>query len=156
MGAFFLTTGGVLRRWHGVLRLARQPVASWHRDRVREELKERRMATTRWQSLSETSDVLFSLSRARYDGFPIKSLPCMLAPRYVFAYAYMLAKYTSRWSFYRVAAYLSDAPNRDFVREVVNPSKNPKLDEVASRHKIDPVRFKRVCRRLLRVWPLLP
>jgi hypothetical protein len=44
----------------------------------------------------------------------------------------------------------------DLVREVVNPSKDHKLDEVASRYQIDPVEFKRVGRQLRRVWPLLP
>ncbi|KAL2818253.1 hypothetical protein BDW59DRAFT_152184 [Aspergillus cavernicola] len=156
MGNSYSSNGGVLKRWHGVLRLTRQPVASWHRDRVREELKERRMAKTWGHRLSETSDVLFSLSRARYDGFPIRSLPSMFGPHYALAYAYMLAKYTSRWSFYRVAAYLSGAPRYDLVREVVNPSKSAKLGEVASRHQIDRVKFKRVSRQLLRVWPLPP
>jgi hypothetical protein len=38
---------------------------------------------------------------------------------------------------------------------VVNPSKDDKLDEVAFRHQIDPVKFQRVSRQLRRVWPLL-
>jgi hypothetical protein len=71
-------------------------------------------------------------------------------------YAYMLAKYTLRWKFYRTTAILCNAPHYDLVREVVNPSKDHKLDEVASRHQIDPVEFERVGRRLRRVWPLLP
>jgi hypothetical protein len=68
----------------------------------------------------------------------------------------MLAKYTLRWKFYRTAAILCSAPHYDLVREVVNPSKDHKLDEVASRHQIDPVEFERVGRQLRRVWPLLP
>ena len=51
---------------------------------------------------------------------------------------------------------LYGAPRYDLVREVVNPSKDYKLDEVASRHQIDPVQFKQVGGRLRRVWPLLP
>ncbi|KAL3476031.1 hypothetical protein BJX99DRAFT_228735 [Aspergillus californicus] len=146
----------MLRQWHGVLRLTRQPVASWHRDRVREELKERRMAETCGHRLSETSDVLFSLSRARYDGFPVRSVPCKVTLYYLLAHTYMVAKYTSRWSFYKVAAYLSGAPHYGLVREVVNPKKSAKLDQVATRHQIDPMRFKAVSRQLLRVWPLFP
>ncbi|KAJ0419150.1 hypothetical protein BJY00DRAFT_166367 [Aspergillus carlsbadensis] len=146
----------MLRLWHGVLRLAKQPVASWHRDRVREELKERRTAKTWGHRLSETSDVLFSLSRARYDGFPIRSLPRKSVPYNSLAYTYMVAKYTSRWGFYRVAAYLSGAPRPDLVREVVNPTKSAKLDEVARRHQIDPTKFKTVSRQLLRIWPIFP
>lgn len=68
----------------------------------------------------------------------------------------MLAKFTSRWKFYQTAAYLCNAPRYDLVREVVNPRKDGKLEEVASRHQIDPVRFRRIGRRLRRVWPLFP
>ncbi|KAL5335762.1 hypothetical protein BJX70DRAFT_374395 [Aspergillus crustosus] len=146
----------MLRRWHTMLGLARQPVASWHRERVREELKERRIATKWSHRLSETSDVLFSFSRARHDGLPVRSLPRMVVPYYFLAYTYMVAKYSSRWGFYRAAAYFSDAPRYGLVREVVNPRRSAKLDEVAVRHQIDPIRFKKVCQRLLRVWPLLP
>lgn len=42
------------------------------------------------------------------------------------------------------------------MREVVNPAKYSKLEEVASRHQIDPVVFKRIGGKLRRLWPLLP
>ena len=146
----------LLRRWHGMLGLSRQSPLSWYRDRLREELRERRIASTPWRRLSETSDVLFSISRASFDGFPVRRLPFITGSRHVLVYAYMLAKYTSRWKFYRVAARLCRAPQYSLVREVVNPAKDHKLDEVASRHQIDRAQFKRVSRQLRRVWPLLP
>ena len=146
----------LLRRWHGMLGLSRQSPPSWYRDRLREELRERRIASTPLRRLSETSDVLFSISRASFDGFPVRRLPFITGSRHVLVYAYMLAKYTSRWKFYRVAARLCRAPQYNLVREVVNPAKDHKLDEVASRHQIDRAQFKRVCRQLRRVWPLLP
>lgn len=34
-----------------------------------------------------------------------------------------------------------DALHYDLVREVVNPSKDQKPEEVASRHQVDPVKF---------------
>ena len=68
----------------------------------------------------------------------------------------MMAKFTLRWIFYRVAAIICNAPHYDLVREVVNPSKDQKLEEVATRHHIDPVEFKRVGSKLRQVWPLLP
>jgi hypothetical protein len=145
----------LLRRWHGMLGLSRHS-PSWYRERLREELRERRTANTPWQKLSETSDVFFSISRAQYDGFPVRKLPPFVASRHVLVYTYMLAKYTLRWKFYRTAAIICNAPHYDLVREVVNPSKDHKLDEVASRHQIDPVEFRRVGRQLRRVWPLLP
>jgi hypothetical protein len=150
------TVDAILRRWHGMLGLSRQSPPSWYRDRLLEELRERRNAETFWEKLSETSDVFFSISRARYDGVPVRKLPSFVVSRHGPVYMYMLAKYTLRWEFYRTAAMLCDAPRYDLVCEVVNPSKDSKLDEVASRHHIDPVEFKRIGRRLRQVWPLLP
>lgn len=149
-------TTRLLRRWHKMLGLPQQSPPTWYRDRLREELRERQKATTPWKRLSETSDVLFSISRASFDGFPIRKLPSITGVSRVSVYAYMLAKYTSRWSFYRLAAMLCHAPQYKLVREVVNPTRDRKLDEVASRHRIDPERFKRVSRRLRRLWPLFP
>ena len=150
------TGAALLKRWHGMLNLSRQSPSSWYRDRLREELQEHRVAKTSWQKLSEASDVFFSISRARYDGFPVRNLPPFVASRHIFVYAYMLAKYTLRWKFYRTVATKCNASNYDSVREVVNPGRDQKLEEVASRHGIDPADFKRVGRRLRQVWPLLP
>ncbi|KAI8962047.1 hypothetical protein F5Y11DRAFT_204459 [Daldinia sp. FL1419] len=144
-----------LHRWHKLLGLQRQTPLSWHRDRLREELRERRDAGTPLEKLSETADVFFSISRAKYDGFPVRPLP-RFSVSHVLVYAYMLAKFTSRWAFYRMAAFLCGAPNPGIVREVVNPIKDKKLDEVASRHRIDKDKFRRIGRRLRRVWPLFP
>lgn len=174
----------LLRRWHNMLGLARQSPPSWYRDRVREELRERRSATTTWQRLSETADVFFSISRARHDGFPVQSSSSLLlfprrrpqpcphpgprswprsqlfaGSRYPLVCAYMLVKYTSRWAFYRSAAFLCNTAatrKTKVVSEVVNPAKDHKLHEVALRHGIDPVEFVRVGRWLRMVWPLLP
>ena len=44
----------------------------------------------------------------------------------------------------------------DRMCEVINPAKDAKLDAVAARHQICPIRFRRVGGRLRRVWPLLP
>ena len=145
----------LLKRWHRMLGLSRQSPPSWYRDRLREELPEPLIAKTHWQKLSETSDVFFSSSRAQYDGFPVRKLPPFITSRHVLVYAYMLAKFTLRWKFHRTVAFICNAPHYDSVREVVNPSKDEKLEEVASRHQIDPVEFKRVGRQLRQVWPLL-
>lgn len=145
----------VLARWHRMLALAPHE-RTWYRDRLREELQEQRRAVRCIHRLSETSDVLFSISRARHDGFPICSLPPLAASQHSLVYAYMLAKYTSRWGFYRTAAFLCDASHYRSVREVVNPNKDEKLVAVACRHGMDPTRFTRVGRVLRRVWPLLP
>ena len=51
---------------------------------------------------------------------------------------------------------MCNTPHYDSVREVVNPSKDQKLEKVAARYQIDPVEFKRVASNLRKVWPLLP
>lgn len=137
-----------------MLGLPPQSPPQWYRDRLREELLERRTATTHWLKVSETSDVLFSISRALYDGFPTRRVPAF--SRHFPAYMYMLAKYTLRWKFYRVAASMCDAPRRGSMREVINPDKDHKLLEVALRHDIDPVSFTLAAKKLRRFWPLLP
>ena len=135
----------LLRRWHRMLGLARQSPPSWYRDRLREELKERRDAKTFLEKLSETSDVLFSISRARYDGFPVQSLPPLRTTRHTLAYTFLLLKYT-----------FCKAPHWGSVREVVNPGKDGNLREVARRHNIDPEEFVNAGQQLRNVWPLIP
>lgn len=144
----------MLPRWHRLLGLTRQ-AQPWYRDRLREELQERRLATTALKKLSETADVFYIISRAQHDGHPLRKLP-PLTSRHLLVYSYLLPKYTLRWSFYRLAAHLSKCPHPSLVREVVNPAKQHKLLEVARRHDIDPEVFVRVCRQLRRIWPLLP
>lgn len=143
-----------LLRWHRTLRLPQQP-RCWYRDRLREETRERRLAMTPCQKLSETADVFYIISRAQHDGYPLRKLPDFIYP-HLAVYVYLISKYTLRWTFYRVAAYICRCADPNSVREVVNPAKDHKLHEVASRHGIDPVNFHRVCRRLRRIWPLLP
>ena len=144
----------LLTRWHKMLNLRRYP-SDFHHRRLTEELAEQHAATGPINKLSETSDVLFTISRARHEGHPVGVLP-PLCPSHAPAYAYMLAKFTSRWGFYRTAAYLSGPRRRNAVREVVNPFKDEKLFDVALRHELDSRRFALVAVRLRRVWPLLP
>jgi len=150
------TLDSLLTRWHKMLGLHRQVPSRWHRARLHEELRERRLAKTCLGRLSETSDVLFSISRAAHDGFPICRRPRLDVSRTGLAYSYMLLKYTSRWGFYRTAAMLCGVQHASTVREVVNPGRDGKLEVVAARHGIDPSAFRRVGRRLRWVWPLLP
>ncbi|KAK5634804.1 hypothetical protein RRF57_010517 [Xylaria bambusicola] len=145
----------ILCRWHKLLGLSHQSSSAWHRDRVREELAEYRAARSPVERLSEAADV-FSISRATYDGFPVRKL-LLFAMHHIPVYGYMLAKFTSRWLFYRALAFLCRAPHPFAVREVVNPYKDRKLDDVAFRHRVmDRQKFKLVGRRLRLVWSLLP
>ncbi|CAG8127488.1 unnamed protein product [Penicillium nalgiovense] len=145
-----------LRWWFTMLNLQRQPLASWHRARLREELRESRLAETSWQKLSETSDVLFSITRAHYYGFLIQNPSCLAGLNSSPIYMYMLAKYTSRWSFFKAAALFCNAQHWKLVHELVNPDKDHKLTEVASRHGINEKDFRQVSHQLRRIWPLFP
>ncbi|KAH8165604.1 hypothetical protein CIB48_g2646 [Xylaria polymorpha] len=145
----------MLHQWHRLLNLPRQSQSSWHKDRFCEELEEFDNAQSWLERVSEASDVFFVISRARYDGFPIADLPS-LQPSHIHIYGYMLAKFTSRWAFYRALAFLCRGHSHSAVREVVNPTKDDKLETVARRHQIDPEKFKSTGRRLRRVWPLFP
>ncbi|KAL4985538.1 hypothetical protein BDW68DRAFT_189613 [Aspergillus falconensis] len=146
----------LLKKWHTLLGLSRKPELAWHRSRLTEELLERRMAATPLSRLSETSDILFTLSRAQHDGFSIYFRPSWSRTYNGLAKIYMLSKFTSRWGFYRVAAYCAGKRDWRAVREVVNPRKRAKVDEVALRHGIPTRVFRRVCARLLWVLPVLP
>ncbi|KAF9636602.1 hypothetical protein BFW01_g7498 [Lasiodiplodia theobromae] len=145
-----------LHRWHAMLGLVRQSPASWHEDRLREEIQERDAAITLVERLSESSDVIFTISRAQYDGFPVGDLPPLATLNNAPVYAFMLGKFTMRWAFYRTAAYLCGAPHWRSICEVVNPAKDSKLEQVALRHDIDPVVFVRVGSKLRPFFPLLP
>ena len=143
-----------LTLWHAALGLQRQGPRSWHSDRLREEVQELDEARTYVEKVSEASDVLFTISRARHEGFDIRPLPSLFDRKYTLAYLYMVGKFSSRWLFYLTASLICRAPHA--VREVVNPTKEEKLFLVAARHQLDPTKFTRVCRKLLRIWPLLP
>lgn len=145
----------LLGRWHRVLGLQRHP-KTWYRDRLREELSELRAAESPIAKLSESSDVFYTLSRSRHSGYPTRSLPSFSVPRHALVYAYLVGKYTSRWTFYRVAARLSASSEWRSVRECVNSARDSKTVEVAARNDIDPTRFRLVCQRLRRWWPLFP
>ncbi|KAJ5291468.1 hypothetical protein N7478_000719 [Penicillium angulare] len=142
--------------WLKRLGLPKVSSSSWHRKRVREELLERRQARPGLPKLSETSDVLFTVKRAHYDGTRLRPFYLLTGIHLAPTYTYMFAKFTSRWCFFRIAALVCRIPNHMAVREVVNPSKDHKVDEVARRHNIDPIKFRQACRRLRQIWPLLP
>ncbi|KAH7139781.1 hypothetical protein B0J13DRAFT_424098, partial [Dactylonectria estremocensis] len=118
-----------------------------YRDRLRVEMRERRLATTRCHMLSETADVFDILIRAPHDSHQLRKL-LDFSPSHLVVCAYLLSKYTLRWQFCRVAALLCNRAHLNSMREVVNPAKDHKLYTVARRHGIEPEGFELVCRRL--------
>ncbi|KAI7908895.1 hypothetical protein M0657_012089 [Pyricularia oryzae] len=90
----------------------------------------------------------------RYDGHATRGLPDASAA----VLLYMGAKFSARWTFYRIVAFACGARGERLrgVREVVNPAKASKVDEVAERHGLDRVAFRRWAGRVRMFWPLLP
>ncbi|KAJ5966739.1 hypothetical protein N7501_002987 [Penicillium viridicatum] len=109
-----------------MLSLQRQLHAAWHQDRLQEELCERRLIEKSWEELSETSNVLFLIIRAQYDGFPIRNPPCLSGLRSGPIYTYILAKYTSQ----------CNSRDWNMVNDVGDPGTDRKLVEVASRPRL--------------------
>ncbi|KAG9232900.1 hypothetical protein BJ875DRAFT_379762 [Amylocarpus encephaloides] len=145
----------LLRLWFRMLDLPRFPNPTWHRQRLIEELKEVEEAPTQIYKLSESSDIQFNIYRAEYEGLPIQEMPRFTLPfPSPVVHAYMLAKFTSRWTFYRTAAYFANAPHS--VHEVINPSKDEKLNQVASRHGMNSEGFRKVTHNILRFCVLFP
>lgn len=146
----------LVKRWYGILGLPRQ-VPSFYPSILAGEIEELGLAEIALEKFSETSDVYFARTRAFYDGYPADGgVPHFATWKNILIYAYMIGKYTLRWGFYRTAAALSSAPRAHLVRDVVNPSKDSKLDVVAARHGIDQAKFRTVCHRLRWIWPLFP
>ncbi len=58
-------------------------------------------------AFSETSDVIYTISRAQYAGHPLAGRVPVQVHRYLLAALYMLVKYSSRFVFYRVASWLT-------------------------------------------------
>ncbi|TLD09508.1 hypothetical protein PspLS_11904 [Pyricularia sp. CBS 133598] len=91
--------------WGGLVRLglhsyvtAKWKISvSWHCARLREELAERCAAVTSISQLSEKADVVFTISRARFDGHPFQSHMLIAVPASVLLY--MVAKFSLRWTF---------------------------------------------------------
>lgn len=145
----------LLQRWHKRLDMPRHP-AEWYEVKLVEEIEEERVAATFLAKISESADVIYLITRSKYDGVPVDMELPAFKVRHLLVYPYMVSKYTSRYAFYRAAAKRANCPDVASVREVINPKKASKLHDLACRHGMDPATFSRVCRKLRRFWPLLP
>lgn len=138
--------------WHSFLDMARKERA-WHVERMMEEVEELKHARGFVMTWSEISDVVYDYTRARWGGYRDIQFPL---PRWKFfvGVLYMIPKYTLRWLFFYTAGRRAGA--KVPVHAVQNPRKEEKLRKIAVRNKLEPERFVRECRRLMRWWPLLP
>lgn len=140
----------VFKLWHNFLDMPRKD-EEWHRNDIADELAEYEEAEGFIDRWSELSDVVYAVTRARWDGFE-SSFPLSLM-QVLSGIAYMFPKYTSRWLFYYVAGRKAGAGRK--VTEVRNPVKVHKLHHIAKKYDIEPELFAGICERQLKYWPLL-
>lgn len=123
---------------------------AWHEKDVADEVAELREARGLFSRWSELSDVVYTVTRARWSGHNISF------PRSALAFAvgvlYMIPKYSSRWAFFHK---LGKSFGKDF-HMVRNPARAEKLRALAVANDIDPGEFESRAKKLLRFWPLLP
>ena len=118
-----------------------------------EEVEELRHARGFFFTWSEISDVVYDYTRGRWGGYRDIKFPL---PRWQFfvGVIYMIPKYTLRCLFFYIAGRSAGATIP--LHAVQNPRKEEKLRKIAVRNKLEPERFVKECRRLIRWWPLLP
>lgn len=138
------------RRWHNLLDMERKD-AEWHKSDIADELAELQEAKQLIHRWSEYSDVVYTVTRARWGGHQLNS-PIGLH-HFAIGAIYMFPKYTLRWLFFYRAGKKAGAITK--VTEVRNPSKLHKLEHIANKYEMDSKKFLEACRSQIRYWPLL-
>lgn len=137
--------------WHSWVR---QPKfdKEWHERDVADELQELKEAYSVLNKWSEISDVVYTVTRARWSGhqlaYPISRR------QVIFGYIYMYPKYSLRVLFFRHAGRKAGAAHT--VQSVRNPKKIQKLSAIAKDNGLEQCGFVDICQKQLRYWPLLP
>lgn len=137
----------LIHHWHNILSMPRKDL-DWHKQDIKDELIEWQEAKGFVASWSELSDVAYTYTRAKWDGF---SLPPPLKPFLLFlGYWYMIPKYTLRWFFYYSIGKQLNSPIK--VTEVRNPLKAHKLDHIANKYDLDPETFRQAVAQKSKRW----
>lgn len=137
----------ILYRWHSWLNMSKKDL-DWHKQDVADELAELQEAVGLVNRWSEKSDVVYTVTRARWTGHDI-TYP--LAKRHIAqGFIYMYPKYTLRFLFFRRAGKKID-PNSN-IRQVRNPKKAHKLRHIAEKHGLPPDEFVQICQNQYRYW----
>lgn len=141
----------IVNRWH---KWVKQPKMSkkWHENDIADELAEldeARGIVNRW---SEMSDVVYTVTRARWSGH---NLSYPISRRQIIAgYFYMYPKYSLRVLFFRRAGRRAGYARE--LQSVRNPRKTHKLEQIARDNSLNEDVFVEVCKKQLRHWVLLP
>lgn len=137
--------------WHNLLGMEKHD-RLWHEQDIHDELIEYKKARKFFDRWSELSDVVYTYTRARWSGHKDFKFPLS---RFLFLWGslYMFPKYTLRWLFFLFAG--KKAGSKKPIREVRNPQKDNKLDEISAHYGCDPILFRKICKRRISYWPLL-
>jgi hypothetical protein len=140
----------VYRKWHDVLNMPKK-TKEWHEQDIADEYAELDEAVGPINRWSEYADVVYAVTRGRWDGHDIHSP--LSGGLFMYGSLYMFPKYTLRYMFFRRAGKKLQSARP--LHEVRNPKKVHKLHYIASKYDLDPEEFAAICKRQLRYWPLL-
>ena len=124
----------------------------WHEADIRDELNEFEEATGFIDRWSEASDVVYTYTRAGWDGYTEIKFPISKMNFYT-GLLYMFPKYSLRAAFYRKLGRKLDKNVK--IREVRNPKKIEKLKYIAEKYHLDPEKFTEEAEKLMKRWVFL-
>ena len=138
----------LIEKWHSKLDMPKYDFV-WHSQDTADEIQELNEAEGLICKWSELSDVVYTCTRANWSGhknikFPYNKL------KFFIGTLYMIPKYTLRWNFFRT---LGKKFNKDLkIKEVRNPKKVKKLENIAIQYNLDPKIFIDEAEKLMRFW----
>lgn len=141
----------IIKSWHTKLDMPKHDL-DWHKQDIideLEELKEAKGLVCKW---SELSDVVYTYTRAVWSGHKDLDFPFKKASFYA-GLIYMFPKYTLRWKFFRILGKKFDKDLK--ITEVRNPKKIEKLENIAKKYNLDPIKFKAEAESLMKRWVFL-
>ena len=141
----------IIHKWHSILDMQKKDYY-WHQADVLEELKEYKETKGLINKWSELSDVVYTYTRAHWAGHTLIEYTLNKTHFYI-GLLYMFPKYSLRWKFYRVLGKKLDKNSR--LTEVRNPNKIEKLEHIAKKYNLDPLKFKDEARKLMKRWIFL-
>ena len=141
----------IINKWHSILDM---PIKDyyWHQADVLEELRELEEAEGLINKWSELSDVAYTYTRAHWSGHTDIEFPFTKTNFYIWL-LYMFPKYSLRYGFYRVLGKKIDKNVK--LKEVRNPKKIDKLKHIALKYNLDPEKFTKEAKKLMRRWVFL-
>jgi hypothetical protein len=137
----------ILYRWHSWLDMSKKD-REWHLQDIADELYELKESTGLINCWSEKSDVVYTVTRARWSGhdvdYPIGRKDQVLGR------IYMYPKYTMRFVFFRRAGKKLNSTVQ--IHQVRNPKKIHKLRHIAEKYNLPPDEFVVICQKQYRYW----